>query len=98
MEFTFATNRIKEICEEAALDLERMLADLEACDDAREFFALCGSDLEGVTADRWLLRLSGGCRIEVVAGHVKPRLTETGEMDWGRVRRLRIEEVSCGNE
>ena len=104
LEFAFLTARIKVICErrayavatlgeEAALDLERRLADIDACDDALEFRALCGDDLAELSGHRWALHLASGCRMELVAGHARPRLTETGATDWGKVRRLRIEAI-----
>jgi len=104
VDFSFATATIKDICERrecavrvlgeaAAIELERRLADIEACDNALEFGALCGEELQRVSGHRWSLHLADGIRLEVVAGHVKPRLTETGATDWGKVTRLRIESV-----
>ena len=104
MEFTFLTVRIREICERrasavaqlgegAALDLERRLADIDACDNALEFQALCADDLEELSGHRWALHLADRCRMELVAGHAKSRLTETGATDWGKVTRLRIEAI-----
>lgn len=109
MEFTFLTARIREICERrefavvalgdgAALDLERRLADIDACDDALEFRALCGDDLVELSGHRWALHLTGCCRMELVAGHAKSRLTETGAADWGKVTRLRIETIGGSND
>lgn len=109
MEFAFLTDPIREICqrralaieelgEEAALDLERKLADIDACGDALEFRALCHDDLEELSEHRWLLRLSGGWHVEMVAGHAKPRRTETGATDWGKVTRLRIEALGRSDD
>ena len=78
MEFTFLTVRIKEICErrasavaefgeEAALDLERRLADIDACDNALEFRALCDVGLVELSEHRWALRLAGRCRMELTS-------------------------------
>lgn len=101
MEFTFLTAPIKQVCErrasaiaelgdEAALDLERKLADIDACDNALEFRALCDSIVE-LSGHRWAIQLVGGRYVEIVVGHARSRLTETGATDWGRVTRLRIE-------
>lgn len=109
LEFTFQTARIKEICErrtfaiaelgsEAALDLERRLADIDACDNALEFRALCDDDLVELPGHRWTLHLAGKCRVELVVGHVKSRITETGATDWGKVTRLRIEAIGGSND
>jgi hypothetical protein len=104
LEFTFLTARIKEICERrasalaefgeaTALDLERRLADIDACDNALEFRSLCDDELVELSGHRWALLLVGGCRMELVAGHVKSRLTGAGATDWGNVTRLRIEAI-----
>lgn len=109
MEFAFLTARIKEVCErrasavaelgeEAALDLERRLADIDACDDALEFRALFGDDLVELSGHRWVLHFAGGRCMELVAGHAKPRLTETGATDWGKVTRLRIEAIGGSDD
>ena len=109
MEFTFLTARMKEICERrasavaqlgeaAALDLERRLADIDACENALEFQALCADDLVELSGHRWVLHLTEGCRVELVAGHAKSRLTETGATDWRKVTRLRIEAIGESNE
>jgi hypothetical protein len=109
LEFTFLTARIKEICErrasavaglgeEAALDLERRLAEIDACDDALEFRALCGDDLVELSGHRWALSLMGEARMELVAGHARPRLTETGATNWGKVKRLRIEAIGRNDD
>ena len=109
MEFTFLTSRIKDICErrayavvelgeQAALDLERKLADIDACEDALEFRRLCHDDLVEMSEHRWRLRLAGGCCMELVSGHVKPRRIETGATDWGKVARLRIEAVGGSDD
>ena len=86
-----------ELGEEAALDLERRLADIDACEDAMEFRALCQDDLVETSEHRWCLHLAGGCQVEIVAGHAKPLRTETGGTDWGKVKRLRIESIG-GND
>lgn len=104
MEFSYETARIKELCEkrvpaveefgeEAALDLERRLADLEACDNAVEFLVLCEGDLVQLAGHRWRLQLRGGASIEFISGHLKQLLTETGETDWSKVTRLRIKAI-----
>lgn len=109
MEFTFLTARMKEICERracavaqlgetAAFDLERRLADIDACDNALEFRALCADELVELSAHRWVLHLTNRCRLELVAGHAKSRLTETGATDWRKVTRLRIEAIGGSDE
>ena len=109
LEFTFLTARIREICERraaavaqlgeaAALDLERTLADIDACDDALEFQVLCGDDVVELSGHRWALHFASKYRMELVAGHIKARLTETGATDWGKVTRLRIEVIGGSND
>jgi hypothetical protein len=104
LEFSFLTARIKEICERrasavaelgeaAAADLERRLADIDACDNAQEFRVLCDDDLVELSGHRLNLHLVGGCHMELVAGHVKSLLTGTGDTNWDKVTRLRIEAI-----
>jgi len=102
LEFAFSHDHIRQICqrraaavaelgEEIALNLERVLADIDACGDAVEFGALCQDDLVELSEHRWRLRLGGGWCVEFVSGHAKPRRSETGRTDWSKVTRLRIE-------
>lgn len=109
VDFTFSTARIQEICERrtaavaelgeaVALDLERRLADIDACENALDFRDLCASDLVELTVHRWILHLRGGYLMELVAGHARPRLTGAGATDWGKVTRLRVEVIGEGND
>lgn len=109
MEFAFLDERIKELCErrsravaelgeEAARELERRLADIEACDNAAEFAALSGDELVTVSGHRRALHLACGISMAFVSGHTKPRLTETGATDWRKVMRLRIEAIGGGTD
>jgi hypothetical protein len=98
------TARIKEICERracavsnlgepAALELERRLADIDACDTAAEFAALCQEELSFPSSHRWNLRLTENVMMQLVAGHVKVPLTKTGTTDWSKVTKFRIEGI-----
>ena len=110
MEFTFKTAHIKKMCEhreyaveklglEAALDLARKLADMDACDNAREVQELHASDLiEATSEHRWELQLAGGGHMELTDGHVTPRRTQAGAPDWDMVKRLRIEMIGGRND
>lgn len=104
LDFAYQTARIKDICERraravaelgepAALELERRLADIDACDNAADFAALCGSELLVLSGHRWALPLAEGVRMELVAGHVKARLAATDATDWGKVTKFRIDEI-----
>jgi hypothetical protein len=104
LEFAFLKACIREICERraravaalgeaAAFELERRLAEMEACENAAEFAELCGDELVVVSGVRWSLGLAEGIGMELIAGHVNPPLTETGVTDWSKVTRLRIEAI-----
>ena len=71
---------------------------MDACDNALEFRALCDDDITELSGHRWALSLAAGCRVELVAGHAKARLTETGATDWSKVTRLRIEVIGGSND
>lgn len=109
MDFAFLTTRIREICErharavaeigeQAAVELQRRLADIDACNDAAEFEALCGADLQAISGHSRALPLTDGVRLVFVSGHAKPRLTKTGATDWGKVTRIRIEAIGETDE
>lgn len=109
LDFAFLTVQIREICEkraravaaigeQAALELERRLADIEACSDVAELEALCGDDLQVVASHRRALHLADGIRMMFTSGHTKPRLTRTGATDWGKVTRLRIDAIGKADE
>jgi hypothetical protein len=109
LEFNYLNAQIQKICEKrqtavaelgeaAALDLERTLADIDACDHALDFRALYVDIVEELSPHRWAVRLAGGCNLELASAHVGPRLTKTGVTDWGKVTRLRIEAVGGRND
>lgn len=89
---------VETLGEIAALELERRLADIEACDTAEEFSTLCGNELTRISPHKWLLSLDKGCSIILSCGHSKPRLTTSGATDWPNVRRFRIEEIGNADE
>lgn len=84
--------------EGAAFDLERVLADIDACDNALEFRVLYDNDLVELSEHRWAVRFGGECRMELVSGHKRPQLTGTGATNWCKVVRLRIEKVGGSND
>ena len=103
------TARIRDICERracavtelgesAALELERRLADIDACDTAFDFEALCEGELSAVSAHRWALRLTEDVRMQLIAAHVKVPLTKAGATDWSKVTKFRIEAIGGTND
>lgn len=104
LDFAYLSARIRGICERracavaevgepAALELERRLADIDACDTAADFAALCAEELLVLSGHRWALRLTENVQMELVAGHVKVPRTRTGATDWSRVTKFRIEAI-----
>ena len=82
----------------AALELERRLADMDACDTAVDFQALCEAELSATSGHRWALRLTEDVQMQLVAAHVKVPLTKTGTTDWSRVTKFRIEAIGGAND
>ena len=104
MDFAYLTDRIRDICEQraravaevgelAALELERRLADMDACDTAAEFAALCEGELLELSPHQWALRLAENVQMALTAGHVRVPRTRTGTTDWSKVTRFRIEMI-----
>lgn len=109
LELSFATSRIRDLCErreeavsamglDAALELEQRLADIEAVDNAADLIALLSNEMAERSSYIWSLRLSSGHTLVLVSGHAKRRhVTSGGATDWGRVTRMRIEEIEGPN-
>jgi hypothetical protein len=109
LDFAYLTARIKEICERrecavaelgkpAARELERRLADIDACDTAVDFAALYEEDLLALSGHRWALCLTEDVGMQLVAAHVKVPLTKTGATDWSKVTKFRIEAIGGTND
>jgi hypothetical protein len=102
LDFNYSDDATRDLCEkraiavtmvgeQAALELERRLADIDACDTASDFAALCGNELVQTTDHRWTLTLVGGLPVLLMCGHAKPRITSTGATDWSKVTKFRID-------
>lgn len=80
--------------------LKGRLADFAAASAVSELFMLPGR-LRELSADRrgqLVVDLSEGKQLVFQGGHAKERLLESGEIDWSRVRRVKILGVEEGHE
>lgn len=108
MELSFATPRIRDLCErreeaiaalglDVALELGQRLADFEALDNAADLIALFVDAITERSPEVQLLHLSTGHTLVLVSGHAKPRVTSGGTTDWAKVTRMRIVEIEEPN-
>jgi hypothetical protein len=104
LELSFATLTIRDLCEhredavatlglDAALELEQRLADIDAIDNAAELIALFGEVVTALSSNTLSLHLSTGHKVVLASGHPTPRVTEKGATDWGKVTRMRVDQI-----
>lgn len=77
---------------ELAKRLHARLADLAAASFVSDIFGLPGRprELAGHRKGDIVVDLANGEQLVFQAGHVEARLSPTGEVDWVRVRRIKI--------
>lgn len=103
MELSFATEDLRSLCEsrkrarkllgnEAAMLLAQLLADIEACASVAELVSL----LEGYIAadgEHWCITVTTDCSVVFDCGHVTAPRKKTGEVNWGKVSRVKILQI-----
>lgn len=104
MELSFATVKVRTICEKrekssvalgpvASNELMARLSDLMACETMGEYMDLFPKDVGVHAPDTCAIRLKSGSDIEVMAGHIEIPRTEKGATDWQKVSRIKITKV-----
>lgn len=104
MEIAFDTAALREICEkreaatstfgkELALDLEQLLADLEASTNAEEFLALVDGNAPQNGSQNFSVIVPGKFEIVFRSGHVKTPTDEKGSVKWGMVKRVILQDL-----
>jgi hypothetical protein len=80
--------------------LKSRLADLAAASVVSDLFLLPGRLRELLNERRGLLvmDLIDGQQLVLQGGHVKERLLQSGQVDWSRVRRVKILRLENGHE
>lgn len=108
MEFSFATMKLRGICEShrkaaaslgapSALALKQCLADLAALPTAADLTVLYGGLITDLSPSGRSISLGTGHHIAFCEGHTKiPRLA-SGETDWSKVSRIMILGVEVTN-
>ena len=103
MELSFETRDLRRTCEsevkanqrygdEVAGALRRRLADLRAAATVHDLVAGVSDAVTDEPGIRFV-ELGSGYRMIVAANHPKNPETSTGEVDWERVRRVKIIEI-----
>jgi hypothetical protein len=101
VEIAFATQRLRAICEDGSIavteydsmvveQLQARLADLRAAESAHDLLA---GDPK-LDSNRLLIQLAHGFVLVAKPNHRASPLADDGIVDWRRVRRLQILEIS----
>lgn len=101
MELAFNSKSLRTICEserQAKLELgdavaeilKHRLADLRAATSVKDLVAGRPRVLDGAALQQMVVDLRDGYRIVFTANHTKNPMTETGDLDWERVSRIKI--------
>lgn len=91
---TVDSNAISQLGQKAAETLKNRLADIDAAEFIDE--VLAGRPRRAVVDGRdcYLLDLVDGLILTLVCNQVNPKLDDQGQIDWSRVRRVKV--VSVG--
>lgn len=101
MELAFDTISLRTICEneqhaiselgvEVAEVLKHRLADLQAATSVKDIIVGRLPEFNGTEANHLAIYLSNKHSIVLCANHPKNPMTDTGEIDWERVSRVKI--------
>jgi hypothetical protein len=102
LELAFHTKSIRSICEseeqakrelgaEVADALKHRLADMRAATSPKDLVA--GRPRTGVDGQHMVIDLCGGHRIVFKANHPNYAKSDTDELDWARVSRIKIMQI-----
>lgn len=103
MELAFAEKNFRDLCYNELLakqaygsmlagKLKRTLADLGAATVVTDLFLLPGNtrELTGGLRGQMVINLVDEHQLVFQAGHVNPPVLQSGEVDWSRVRRIKL--------
>lgn len=101
MELAFETKSLRTICESeshakhelgptVAVFLKRRLADIRAATSVKDLVVGRPRELDTSDARNMVVDLCDGYRIVFSANHPKNPMTESGDLDWSMVSRLKI--------
>lgn len=101
LEISFAEKSLRSLCEnsakaeaalgiEAAIRLQRRLADLRAAGSVKELFIVSFGGMTQKLGNKLYFNLGGGYSMVVVSNHVVTPLLKSGKIDWKKVRRIKV--------
>lgn len=105
MEIAFDTQRIRSFCEsgglateewgaEVAQALKHRLADLRAATSVKDLVVGQPRVLDGEADRKYMyLDLCNGYRMVFSANHPTPPMTDSGNLDWAKVSRVKISRI-----
>ena len=109
MELAFNTKSLRQICEsedkakndlgpEVAEKLKARLEDLHATASVKDLVVGRPRQLGDVHDQRMVVDLTEGYGIVFSANHVANPTLDSGDVDWSRVRRIKIMEIEPGHD
>lgn len=101
LEISFAERSLRSLCEngakaeaalgiEAAVRLQRRLADLRAVTSVKDLVAGSFIEKKGKLGNELTFYLGGGYLMVVTPNHMVMPLLRSGKTDWKRVRRIKV--------
>ena len=108
MELAFESKSLRTICESeshakrelgptVAEFLKRRLADIRAATSVKDLVVGRPRELDTSDARHMVVDLCDGYRIVFAANHPKNPVTETGDLDWPMVSRVKIMRIEKDN-
>jgi toxin HigB-1 len=102
---SFLSKEIREVCEneqiakkmlgsEIAEKLQNRLADIVSANFVTDLLAGNPMLIRGTSQTYFKLDLTSNCQIRFTSNHNKPPLNNQGKIDWSKVRRIKILEIS----
>lgn len=109
MEIAFETRTLRRVCEErnfaiqklgenVAAKLRHRLADLRAAESIYDIMAGNPRIINDGDASKIRINLTKNCFVLFCGNHVNNPRKNTDEIDWLRVRRIKILEIECDND
>lgn len=104
MDIAFESKELRSICEhvstaadelgvEAAETLRRRLADLRAATSVDDLVIGNPHAVESGGTNYYTIDLCQGCQVVLKANHPENPLTDSGQIDWAKVSRIKVTHI-----
>lgn len=105
MELAFETKSLRQLCENEvkakmkfgqiqADKLKRRLADIHAAENVNDLVAGNPRVLAGTDNQKYSLNIDSKVSLILCANHITNPVSESGQIDWSKVNRIKIIEIT----